>query len=173
MRLMISGALYTDPQQKISRNDNPYVTAMVRDSSTNPATMASLIAFGDIADSLLKCVKGDSVTVSGNTTLGLYSPDGREPRIQINVTVEQIITLKKQKPAVRPEANTGKPPTPEINSARVSTPEPETKAQKIISNETLKAAKDERAKKNAPIPTGICPTCNQPFDTAGGCSCPF
>lgn len=170
MRLMISGALYTDPQQKISKNDNPFVTAMVRDSSTNPATMASLIAFGDIADSLLKCVKGDSVAVSGNTTLGLYSPDGREPRIQINVTVEQIVTLAKKK------ANTVKPAPaviPENNPAHVSTHAPAPKKQQVISNEALKAAKDERAKKNAPTPTGICPTCNHTFDSIGRCDCLF
>lgn len=170
MRLMISGALYTEPQQKLSKNGNPYVAAMVRDASTNPATMASLIAFGDMADSLMKCVKGDSVTVSGNATLGLYTPDGREPRIQINVTVEQIMTLTRQK------ANTVKPAPAVIQEnkpAHANTPAPAPKKQQIISNESLKAAKDERAKKNAPIPTGICPTCEQPFDATGVCQCPF
>lgn len=172
MKLLTTGTLHQDPVTLTAKNGNEYTKGILKEVKGDVTNWINLTAFDSNGVTLASLNAGDSLSVSGEATVALYTPDGKQPRVSTSVTVEQIITLKRQKPVARTDANTGKPPTVETDSARVSTSEAVSKKQ-YISDETLKAAKESRSKKNAPIPTGTCPTCNHTFDSAGKCDCQF
>ena len=94
MRIMIAGTLHDTPETRTSKNGNPFTVAKIK-SDTTPPTWASIVCFGEQADTLAKMLKGAALAVSGKGTVDVYHPATGEPRANISITADQIITLKK------------------------------------------------------------------------------
>jgi len=90
---MIGGTLMADPQQRIGKSGRAFAAAKVRFSQGDRNGFASVIAFGEVAESLLQLRKGDSITVAGRavTTAWADKTTG-EPRSGLHVVANALLT---------------------------------------------------------------------------------
>lgn len=94
MLIMLSGSITKQPEQRISRNGNPYPIATVRTQDSEDARFVSVTTFGDLADILADLAKGDPITMVGTGKIGTYeSKDGSGTRASLSVTASRIIAL--------------------------------------------------------------------------------
>jgi single-stranded DNA-binding protein len=103
MRALISGVLHDAPTTKTSAKGKPFTICKIKDDSTNPATWASVVCFEEQAVTLDGMKKGDALSVSGKLTVDVYQPPRGEPRANISITCDSIITMKPVKKA-RPDS---------------------------------------------------------------------
>jgi single-stranded DNA-binding protein len=94
MRALISGVLHDAPTMKTSKAGKEFCIGKIKNDSTNPATWASIVSFDDLATTLAKMKKGDALSVSGKLTVDVYQPAQGDPRANISITCDNIITLK-------------------------------------------------------------------------------
>jgi hypothetical protein len=55
------------------------------------------MCFNELGELLAGMPKGAALSVSGKGTVDVYHPENGEPRPNISITVDQLITLKKPK----------------------------------------------------------------------------
>jgi len=97
MRGMVTGVLYETPSVKTSKTGNNFVTAKIKDDSAVSVAWYSVVAFGELAETLGTLAKGESVSVSGKMDLEIYTGRDSIPRIAINIVADQVLTLKRKK----------------------------------------------------------------------------
>lgn len=100
MKIIVVGSLHEAVTIKTSKSGNLYAIGKLKEDVT-PTNWISISAFGDLAGTLAGMQKGDPFTVSGTLTADIYTPPGKDPRINLSVTVDNIMTLK---PANRPKS---------------------------------------------------------------------
>lgn len=101
MRALISGVLHDAPTMKTSKAGKEFCIGKIKDDSTNPATWASIVCFDEQAATLAGMKKGKALSVSGKLTVDVYQPAQGEPRANISITCDSLITMKpvkQQKP---------------------------------------------------------------------------
>lgn len=162
MRLLASGVIHNAPTTRTTKNGDPLTYAKIRVDGPQAATAwVNVAAFGQQAEALAKLKPGDSVSVSGKVEITLYQAEGKAPRPNIDVTADQITTLKQQRPP-RPAGN-------EKPTARQQGDRNEAEAKKAVAALVRKQA----TTKAAPT-TGNCQQCGQPLGADGLClQCPF
>jgi hypothetical protein len=70
---LVTGALFRDPETKISKNGKPYVVATIVSKDGDTSTFVNLVAFSDSAkDAILALRAGDALSVQGKATIGVY-----------------------------------------------------------------------------------------------------
>jgi single-stranded DNA-binding protein len=97
MRALISGMLHDAPTMKTSKAGKEFYIGKVKDDSTNPVTWTSIVCFDEQAAILAGMKKGDALSVSGKLTVDVYQPAQGDPRANISITCDNIITLKQAK----------------------------------------------------------------------------
>lgn len=95
MRVLISGILHDAPAIKTSaKTGAEFCCAKIKDDS---GTFAGIVCFSELAGTLAGCSKGDSVAVSGSLKVDIYNPPNGDPRPNLSITADSIITLKATK----------------------------------------------------------------------------
>ena len=95
--VLVSGKLARDPEQKTSRNGNPFATATIRDGFGDDALWWRVFAFSDEArEELMSLQAGDGVAVSGSFKAEVYAGAG-EPRVSLSVTADRLISAHQRK----------------------------------------------------------------------------
>jgi single-stranded DNA-binding protein len=115
MAIHIAGRLAADAQTKRSANGNEYVQVGIfcpngnnRDG-TERSDYVKLMCFGDAAAKLAGAKKGASVSAIGRLEAGVWTPDGKPPRVDLTVTCWQVMRLAAPKPRSQPD-NAGDSP---------------------------------------------------------------
>lgn len=101
MHSLIIGVLHDTPTTKTGKTGTAYCIGKIRDDSTEPPAWVSIICFDKHAETLAGCCKGESVSVSGKLTAGVFTPTGGEPRINLSLACDNIMTMK---PAKKPKS---------------------------------------------------------------------
>lgn len=107
--VMISGALFRSPEQRISKSDKVYTTATMRSREGDGSQFWRLVIFSETAQAeVMRLRDGDPLSVTGVLNAGIYSPEGGEPRLSLSIVVDQAIALRpkprKAKDDDRPKA---------------------------------------------------------------------
>ena len=98
---LVTGKLKRAPEARMSsKTGKTFATATVRDGEA----WWSIVAFGEVADELLRLEAGDAIAVSGLFTAEVYVKDGAAPRISLHITADRIASsaLSKRR-RTRPE----------------------------------------------------------------------
>lgn len=93
MKILATGTLHETVTVKTSKSGNPYAIGKLKEDVV-PAAWISISAFGELAETLAAMQKDDPLTVSGTLTADIYTPPGKEPRINLSITADNIMTLK-------------------------------------------------------------------------------
>ena len=92
LEVLISGKLIRDPTTKIGPSGKPYALALVLVPTEHEENLvASVIAFGDVAERLGRLKAGDAVSLAGSAKLSTWEKGG-ERHHGLNVTAAAILS---------------------------------------------------------------------------------
>ncbi|MPS93166.1 MAG: single-stranded DNA-binding protein [Comamonas sp.] len=91
---LIAGRLHGQPEQRMGRNDKPFVIAKVRAASASGDVLfANCIAFApDAVAALLALGDGDSIALAGELTPKAWADRNGEARAGLDVVVHAVLT---------------------------------------------------------------------------------
>jgi single-stranded DNA-binding protein len=91
---LLRGRLVADPERKLAKSGRDYAAARLSVTDREGGEhLALLTAFGDEAvRALLSLGKGDALVVAGELSIGIWAPEGKEPRPSLRVLVHQVLT---------------------------------------------------------------------------------
>lgn len=103
---LLSGKLQGGPERRTSKAGRAFVTARLRVAAgAEEVHFVRLTAFSDSAcASLLALGDGDAVAVAGTLKVGIWTPQGGEPRPNLDLVTSQVLTtyhVKRRREAVR------------------------------------------------------------------------
>jgi single-stranded DNA-binding protein len=101
---LITGALFRDPETKISKNGKPFVVATIISKDGESTTFANIVAFSDGAsDAILALRAGDALCVQGKATIGVYEKNG-EHRPSLSIVADRVLALHQPPKERKPKA---------------------------------------------------------------------
>jgi len=88
------GTLTAKPVERTGQSGKPFVTATIRCAQdSGDALFVNVIGFADaVRAALLALDAGESVTVSGPLTVSIWTPSGGEPRPQLRIAAQAVLT---------------------------------------------------------------------------------
>lgn len=112
---LLGGRLFAKPIQRASASGKSYVVCkVIATDAENASHFVSVVTFNEGAmDTLLALDQGDTVTMSGELKISLWSPPaGGEPRLNVGLTCHSLITTyhvqrKRQSVATKPTRGQG------------------------------------------------------------------
>jgi len=92
---LLSGKLVGTPERRTSKGGKPYVQARMRvPAGAEEVHFARLTAFSDTAcTALLALGDGDALAVAGTLKVGVWTPQGGEPRPNLDMVAVQVLTV--------------------------------------------------------------------------------
>jgi single-stranded DNA-binding protein len=92
---MLRGRLVADPERKLTKAGRDYATARLSVTDREGGEhLALLTAFDEqAATAVLALGKGDALVVAGELSIGIWAPEGKEPRPSLRVLVHQVLTV--------------------------------------------------------------------------------
>jgi single-stranded DNA-binding protein len=92
---LVSGSLFRAPEQKTSKAGKPFVTATIRAKDGEASQWWKVAAFSESAQAeLLRLADGDSLSVQGAMKSELYTPDGGETKLSLNIVADRVLALR-------------------------------------------------------------------------------
>lgn len=95
---LISGKIYGQPKDGLSKNGHPYTTAKVRASEGGETLFVNVIAFADEARrELLALTDGDSVALTGSLTPKVWTDRDGQSRPALDMVAAHVMSLYRLK----------------------------------------------------------------------------
>lgn len=99
---LIGGKLYAKPEQRTSRNGNPFVTAKLLVPTGEDRVFCNIIAFdAGACTALLALEEGESASIAGELRPKLYEASDGSTKLTLDCTAHAVITtyhvLRKRK----------------------------------------------------------------------------
>ena len=91
--VMVAGQLAKQPEQRMSKNSNPFTVASIRIQSAEGDMFALITAFSELAPILAGLAKGDPVTIVGNAKVSTYTGKDGDTRAGLSITASRIIAI--------------------------------------------------------------------------------
>lgn len=103
---LIAGKLHGAPQQRTSKNGNPFTTCRVRVHNGDESALCMVICFDREAQAaLLALGEGEAVALAGSLKVGIWEgKDGARP--SLDLTASRVLTqyhVTKRRKAMQPE----------------------------------------------------------------------
>jgi single-strand DNA-binding protein len=107
------GRLGQDPVERLTNTGKLMATCSVAvdvaGHAAEPATLwVSVLAFGQVAEALLRAEKGQMLAAMGRLSRGEYTSKTGEVREQWTLVAESVVTAKSARPGRRDRLNEGK-----------------------------------------------------------------
>jgi hypothetical protein len=92
--VLIRGRLVANPDRKLTKTGKDYATARLSVTDREGGEhLALLTAFDDGAvRALLSLGRGDALVVAGELSIGVWAPEGKEPRPSLRALVHRVLT---------------------------------------------------------------------------------
>ncbi len=101
--VLISGAIYREPESKTAKSGKPYVVATVRVPEGEKSTYWRITIFSESAQAEMLALRvGDAVSLEGAAKFEIWQPDnGGDPRLNLSMIADVVLPLrrKREKPA--------------------------------------------------------------------------
>lgn len=91
---LIAGRIFGAPQSRTSKSGQPFATGRLRVSMANGESLfASIVAFSSTAlAALLALQDGDSVAISGELKIGIYSDKQGQAKPSLDLVAHAVLT---------------------------------------------------------------------------------
>jgi single-stranded DNA-binding protein len=94
-RVLLSGVLFRAPTRKTSKNGNAYVFATIREGNGDAARWWKAFFFHDSAiEAVERLSEGEAIAVSGTLEARVYTPEGKEARIDLSLAVDAVLSAR-------------------------------------------------------------------------------
>jgi hypothetical protein len=103
-RVLLNGVLEKPPVRFTSKAGKPYLRAAARDGKGPDAKWWTIFAFNEAAiEALEVLVEGEAFAASGSFEASIWAPEGREPRVNLTLNADAILSAHKPKAKPKPE----------------------------------------------------------------------
>jgi hypothetical protein len=103
-RAIVTGALHKAAEIRTSKNQNQFAVFTLRENVNGTTRWWQGIAFAETVIETLKAMAvGEPVSVAGELSAELYAPNGGEPRVNLRVTADAVLTARKPQQKPTPE----------------------------------------------------------------------
>lgn len=103
MQASAYGRLGQDPRSITTKSGKPMAVASIAvaidDSSDAPPLWIGIIAFGNVADDLLRHGKGDLLSASGRVQRTTWTTQAGEKREQLQIVADAIVSARTVRPS--------------------------------------------------------------------------
>lgn len=90
---LVTGRLHSAPERRTASSGREFVTCRVRVAVGSEAMLCSVIAFdAQACAALLALEPGESVALAGELTPKLWTPEGRQPRVALDLLAYAALT---------------------------------------------------------------------------------
>lgn len=97
VRSLLTGKLIRDPQAKTAASGKGYTSCTLKaDQDGDTALFVRVLAFGDASDRLAGLRAGDAVSAAGTLKLGIYKPDGGDPRLDATLLADEVLSVRRK-----------------------------------------------------------------------------
>lgn len=97
------------PVQLTSKAGKPYIRASARDGNGPDAKWWTVFVFSETAAEALEALTvGEAFAASGTFDATVWAPEGREPRVNLTLTADAVLSARKP-PKAKPECTGPKP----------------------------------------------------------------
>jgi hypothetical protein len=97
-RVLINGVLDKAPTRLTSKAGKPYLRASVKDGNGPDAKWWTVFVFSETAAETLELLSvGEPIAASGPFEAKVWAPEGREPRVNLTLTADAILSARKPK----------------------------------------------------------------------------
>jgi hypothetical protein len=118
--VLLNVVLQKLPVRKTSKAGKPYLMVSARDGNGPDAKWWTVFAFAEAAiEALEVLVEGEAFAATGTFDATIWAPEGREPRVNLTLSADAILSAHKPKAKAKPEGKSRKP-----KEAAPSAPEP-------------------------------------------------
>ena len=105
MRGIVSGCLSGQPIEKTSKNGKPYLLATIVEKIGDRKRWIKAFVFSESAcEEARRLADGDPIAVAGEIDASVYQPDNGEPRVSWSITVDALISARREPKAERETA---------------------------------------------------------------------
>jgi single-stranded DNA-binding protein len=102
---LVSGALFREPERRMSKAGKPFMTATIRTKDGESTQWWKLVAFSETVQAeLMRLADGDAISVQGAFKVETYEKDG-VTKISLSVVADHVLALRQ---AARKKADDGK-----------------------------------------------------------------
>jgi hypothetical protein len=109
-RVLLSGVLDKAPVRMTSKAGKTYLRASVKAGNGPDAKWWSVFVFSETAIEALEALTvGEAFAASGPFEANIWAPEGREPRVNLTLNADAILTTRR--PKVKTESTGRKPRT--------------------------------------------------------------
>jgi single-stranded DNA-binding protein len=99
---LVTGSLFRPPEQRTSKNGNPFVTATLKAKDGDALQWWRVTAFSEATQAeLMRLTDGDALSVQGALKVEEYEKDGQK-RVSLGVIADHVLALR-QPPKQRGE----------------------------------------------------------------------
>jgi hypothetical protein len=99
-RVLLNGVLEKPPVRLTSKAGKPYLRASARDGNGPDAKWWTIFAFAEAAIEAIKALTlGEAFAASGPFEASVWAPEGREPRVNLTMTADAVLSARKPKRA--------------------------------------------------------------------------
>jgi hypothetical protein len=110
-RVLLSGVLDKPPVRLTSKAGKSYLRASARDGKGPDAEWWTVFVFSETAIEALEALTvGEAFTASGPFEANIWAPEGREPRVNLSMNADAILSARKPKPT-KPKSHEKSPNT--------------------------------------------------------------
>jgi hypothetical protein len=110
-RVLIDAVLDKPPVRLTSKAGKLYLRASARDGKGPDAKWWTIFAFSETAiEALAALTVGEAFAASGPFEANIWAPEGREPRINLSMSADAILSARKPKPT-KPKSHEKSPNT--------------------------------------------------------------
>jgi hypothetical protein len=110
-RVLLSGVLDKAPVRMTSKIGKTYLRASARDGKGPDAKRWTVFVFSETAIEALEALTvGEAFAASGPFEANIWAPEGREPRVNLSMNADAILSARKPKPT-KPKSHEKSPNT--------------------------------------------------------------
>jgi hypothetical protein len=119
-RVLLNGVIQKLPVRKTSKAGKPYLMASARDGNGPDAKWWTIFVFSETAIEALDALTvGEAFAASGSFEASIWAAAGREPRVNLSMTADAILSAHKPKPAKAKTKKTAPASAAEPSPARL------------------------------------------------------
>jgi hypothetical protein len=97
-RAIVSGVIHKAPDPKTAKSGSTYAALTLREKTGQATRWWKVFVFGDeLRDEALRFSEGEPIAVAGEFDASIWAPEGREPRVNLSLTADAILSARKPK----------------------------------------------------------------------------
>ncbi len=103
-RAIVSGVIYKAPEAKTAKSGSTYAALTLREKTGQATRWWKVFVFSDaLREEVLRLSDGEPLSVAGEFSAEVWAPEGREPRVNLSLTADGVLSARRPKPKPKPK----------------------------------------------------------------------